>query len=297
MQSPSSLREGNRIKIISTARKISHEELVPAITLLKSWGLEVELGKHLFDEYNQFAGEDEKRAADFQEALDNPDIKAVLFARGGYGTVRIIDKIDFSKFKKNPKWLCGYSDITVIHNHVHRLDIETLHSTMPINFKDNSVLSLNSLKQVLFGEKLHISADHFHLNRNGSANGEVVGGNLSILYSLTGTNSDLDTNGKILFIEDLDEYLYHIDRMMQNLLKSGKLANLKGLIVGGMTEMNDNSIPYGKTASEIISETVSEFHFPVCYIFPAGHQKDNRCLILGRQANFIVDEQGASLSF
>ncbi len=293
MKTPSYIKRGDKIGIVSTARRISKEEIYPAVKIFKEWGLEVVLGKHLFEEYNQFAGTDEQRTADLQQMLDENSVKAIIFARGGYGTVRIIDKLNFSNFIKKPKWIAGYSDVTVLHSHIHsNFGIETLHSTMPLNISENkfSKESLESFKKALFGEKITYSLKISSLSRKGKAEGILVGGNLSILYSLIGTKSDINTNGKILFIEDLDEYLYHIDRMMMNLKRAGKLNNLAGLIVGGMSEMNDNKIPFGKTANKIIAETVAEYNYPVCFDFPAGHKNDNRVLILGRVIKFNVDE-------
>ncbi len=225
--------------------------------------------------------------------LDNQDIKAILCVRGGYGTVRIIDDIDFSQFQKNPKWLAGFSDITVLHSHIHKLNVATLHSTMPISFSSNTSKAVMSLRDALLGKHLSIKIDHHPFNRFGEAKGLIVGGNLSILYSLMGSPSDLNTDGKILFIEDLDEYLYHVDRMMINLKRSGKLSNIKGLIVGGMTKMNDNAIPFGKDAESIIKDVVSEYNYPVCFGFPAGHIKDNRALKLGVIAELKVDKQSS----
>ncbi|MFZ4740663.1 MAG: S66 peptidase family protein, partial [Bacteroidales bacterium] len=268
MQTPPSLKTGDKIAIISTARKISQEELKPAIEMFRKWGFDAVYGRNLFRENHQFAGSDQERTEDLQWALDDENIKAVICARGGYGTVRIIDNIDFSKFQLNPKWVIGYSDVTVLHSHIQKqLGIETIHATMPVNFpKDGSENeTLTSLKNALHNNNIQYTINSHPLNRIGNAEGVLVGGNLSILYSLIGTASDIDTDGKILFIEDLDEYLYHIDRMMMNLKRNGKLANLTGLIVGGMTEMKDNTVPYGKTAEEIISATVSEYSYPVCY--------------------------------
>ncbi|MGB0887160.1 MAG: S66 peptidase family protein [Vicingaceae bacterium] len=297
MEKPSSLKQGDKIVILSTARKISEKELEPAVNVFKSWGLEVVFGANLFQEEHQFAGTAEQRASDFQVALDDEDVRAIICARGGYGTVKIIDEIDFSNFKTNPKWVVGYSDVTVLHNHINQnFKIETLHATMPINFSTNSQESLESLKKTLFGSELNYDFDKHQLNRNGVGKGKVVGGNLSILYSLTGTNSQLNTAGKILFLEDLDEYIYHIDRMMLNLKRAGILADLAGLIVGGMSDMNDNTIPFGKTAKEIIKEAVAEYNYPVCFDFPAGHIDDNRTLIMGREAELIVSEK-CSLKF
>ena len=292
---PPILKKGDKIAIIASARKISMSEVQSAIAILKSWGLEVVLGKNLFNTDNQFSGTDEERAADLQMALDDASVKAVISARGGYGTVRIIDKIDFSKFKKQPKWVIGYSDITVLHSHIHTFGIETLHATMPINFTKNEE-ALETLRKNLFGEKLRYELESHPLNRNGFAEAEIVGGNLSLLYALTGSSSDIDTKGKILFIEDLDEYLYHIDRMMMNLKRSGKLNHLGGLVVGGMMDMKDNAIPFGKTAEEIIKDAVKEYDYPVCFNFPAGHIDRNLALVFGRKMKLDVGENGSFLA-
>ena len=298
MEKPQPLAKGDKIALISTARKISLSELEPAISVLKSWGLEPVFGKNLFNVNHQFAGTIEDRTSDLQEVLDNPEIKAVLCVRGGYGTVQLIDSIDFSNFKKNPKWIIGYSDVTVLHNHINKnFGLATLHATMPINFTTNTKEALESLKEVLFGAlPIYITENH-DLNRTGEARCELVGGNLSIIYSLTGTSSQLDTKGKILFLEDLDEYLYHIDRMMMNLKRAGMLEDLKGLIVGGMSDMKDNTVPFGKTAQEIIFDTVKEYKYPVCFDFPAGHINDNRTLIMGSEAYLLVEKDISTLSF
>jgi muramoyltetrapeptide carboxypeptidase len=291
MQKPSNLKQGDKVVILSTARKISEAEIAPAVQVFEHWGLSVVVGANLFNESAQFSGTTTQRTADFQEAMDNEDIRVIFCARGGYGTVKIIDALDFTKFIKKPKWIVGYSDVTVLHNHINQnFVIETIHGTMPINFLTHTHESLESLKNALFGAPLKYEFAADQLNKNGSAKGELVGGNLSIIYSLTGTNSQLNTTGKILFIEDLDEYLYHVDRMMQNLKRAGILEGLAGLIVGGMSDMNDNAIPYGKTAKEIILEAVSEFEYPVCFDFYAGHLADNRALIMGRQVALTVGE-------
>lgn len=302
MQTPPYLKTGDTVAIIATARKITPEEVKPAIDIFNKWGLNVITGENLFNEKNQFAGGDELRLVDFQNALDNPEVKAIICARGGYGTIRIIDKIDFSTFIKSPKWIIGYSDITVLHSHIHKISgIETLHATMPINFpKDNTQdAAVESLSKALFGKQLqHILENNLSgLNRTGEAESIVVGGNLSILYSLSGTKSQIDTKGKILFIEDLDEYLYHVDRMMMNMKRSGMLENISGLIVGGMSDMRDNLVPFGKTAEEIIKEAVAEYKFPVCFNFPAGHIKNNLAFFLGRKARLSVKETSVSLSY
>ena len=245
---PEKLKIGDKIGIISTARKITLDELAPAIKTIESWELKVVLGPNLFEVDNQFSGTIEQRSTDLQTMIDDDSIKAILCARGGYGTVQIIDNIDFSKLKNKPKWIVGYSDVTVLHSHLNKLGIASLHATMPINFKTNAKESLASLKNGLFGNENNILCGPHPFNKFGKVEAEVVGGNLSILYSLLGSNSDVDTDGKILFIEDLDEYMYHVDRMMMNLKRNGKLKNLKALIIGGMSDMNDNTIPFGKTA-------------------------------------------------
>ena len=292
---PEKLKIGDKIGVISTARKITLDELAPAIKTIESWELKVGLGPNLFEVDNQFSGTIEQRSTDLQTMIDDDSIKAILCARGGYGTVQIIDNIDFSKLKNKPKWIVGYSDVTVLHSHLNKLGIASLHATMPINFKTNAKESLASLKNGLFGNENNILCGPHTCNKFGKVEAEVVGGNLSILYSLLGSNSDVDTDGKILFIEDLDEYMYHVDRMMMNLKRNGKLKNLKALIIGGMSDMNDNTIPFGKTAEEIILEYIKEFDFPVCFNFPAGHLDDNRTLVFGKECTLEINENGVIL--
>ena len=294
---PNYLKEGATVAIVSTARRISKKELIPAITILKKRGLKVVLGTSIGAEDHQFAGNDELRTSDFQTMLDHPEIDAIWCARGGYGTVRIIDQLDFSNFKNYPKWIIGYSDITVLHAHLHQLGIETLHAQMPLFIETKSDATINSINETLFGEKYEIIIPSEKNNINGIASGQLIGGNLSILYSLCGSPSALNTKGKILFIEDLDEYLYHIDRMLQNLKRNGMFDQLEGLIVGGMTQMHDNDIPFGKNAAEMILDICSEYDFPIAFNFPAGHLEDNRALILGRKADLMVNKNGVTLSF
>ncbi|RTY96017.1 LD-carboxypeptidase [Flavobacterium sp. GT3R68] len=294
---PKFLQKGDTVGILATARKIDSETLQPAVALLESWGLHVVIGRSIGKEENQLAGPDWLRATDFQEMLDNPKIKAIWGAKGGYGTVRIVDRIDFTNFKKNPKWIVGFSDITVLHSHINNMDIATLHGIMAISAKTASPEAVESLRKALFGEKLEYHVPHHAFNKMGSAKGELVGGNLSVLYSVMGSKSEIDYIGKILFIEDLDEYLYHIDRMMMNLKRNGYFDGLKGLIIGGMTSMNDNEIPWGKDALEIIQDVTKDFDFPVVYDFPAGHLKDNRALILGKSVTLEVNETESVLKF
>jgi muramoyltetrapeptide carboxypeptidase len=287
MKQPSFLKKNDKIGIIAPARKISKEEIQSAIDIFNSWGLEVVLSKNLFNVDNQFSGTDDERAEALQIMLNDDSIKAIISARGGYGTIRIIDKINFTNFKKHPKWIIGYSDITVLHSHINNFGIETLHATMPINFAKNAEAT-ETLRKALFGEQLNYQFESHPLNRKGEAEAELIGGNLSLIYALTGSVSDIDTKGKILFIEDLDEYLYHIDRMMLNLKRSGKLDHLAGLIIGGMTDMKDNTIPFGKTAEEIITDAVKEYDYPVCFNFPAGHVEKNLALYFGRKVKLKV---------
>ncbi len=300
MKTPPFLKEGDQIGLVSPARKISMNEIRTAVKMLQSWGLEPVFGQHIFAQENQFGGSDRQRAQDFQNFLDNPEIKAILSTRGGYGSVRLIDKLNFDFFKQHPKWLIGYSDFSVFHSHVHaNFKIESLHATMPINFPLDTTPTnaTESLRKALFGV---LDVHHFYptkVLRPANAKGVLVGGNLSILYSLMGSVSDMDLKDKILFIEDLDEYLYHIDRMMINLKRAGKLKQLAALIVGGMNDMRDNSIPFGKTAEQIIEEHCGEYKFPVVFGFPAGHIADNRALILGRIVSLKANSTESILSF
>lgn len=294
---PTSLQKGDTIAIVATARKITAQELQPFLALLSQWGLKYVLGSTIGATDHQFAGSDALRTKDFQKYLDDPTIKAIWCARGGYGTVRIIDALDFSAFRKNPKWIIGYSDVTVLHSHLNGFGIETLHADMPLELTIKSEATRNTAHDALFGKNYVIEAASKEKNRIGTAEGELVGGNISILYSLLGSPSELKTDGKILVLEDLDEMLYHIDRMLQNLKRNGRLANLKGLIVGGMNVMRDNTIPFGKTAEEIILEAVSEYNYPVCFNFPVGHVPDNRALILGRNVTLQITNTNISLDF
>jgi muramoyltetrapeptide carboxypeptidase len=294
MKTPDYLTGGDRVAVVAPARSVTVGQVEPFIRILAGWGLDVVTGPHLYSVYHQFAGTDNERASDFQMMLDDPSVKAIFCARGGYGTVRIIDRLDFTAFALQPKWITGFSDVTVFHSHIHRhCGIETLHATMPYSLTQGAIdpASFESLRKALFGSELSYEVDAHTLNRQGQGQGMITGGNLSMLYSLTGTPSDIDTHGKILVIEDVDEYLYHIDRMMMNLKRSGKLDHLSGLVVGGMTGMNDNIVPFGKTAYHIIAEVVASFRYPVCYGFPCGHTPKNLALVFGRQVTLDVGEK------
>ncbi len=286
------LQPNDTIRIIAPARKIVREELGRSIHYLQGKGFKVDFGDFLFSQSHQYAGTDEQRAKDFQQALDDENVKAIWCARGGYGSLRIIDLLDFSNFEKNPKWICGYSDITVFHAHINNaLQLPTLHATMPLNVQGKIIQyqALDTMLSALQTGEVSYSIPSNPMNREGKAEGILCGGNLSVLYALNASVSDIQPDGKILFIEDLDEYLYHVDRMMMCLKRSGKLDNLSALIVGGMTKMNDNSIAFGKTAEEIILEHVMEYSYPVCFGFPAGHIDDNRALIMGGNATLEIN--------
>nr|WP_309760426.1 LD-carboxypeptidase [Flavobacterium sp.] len=297
MITPPNLQKGDTIAILATARKNVEDNLKPAIDLLHSWGLEVVIGSTIGLDNNQLAGTDEQRAADFQQQLNNPNIKAIWCVKGGYGTVRIVDLLDFTAFKKQPKWIVGFSDVTVLHNHLNTLGYKSIHGIMPITVPRATDQAKETLRKALFGEKLSYTVPPFGKNKIGKASGELVGGNLSILYSLFGSPSAIDCSDKILFIEDLDEYLYHIDRMMMNLKRNGCLESIKGIVVGSMTKMKDNDIPWGKNAIEIIEDVTKKYNIPILYNFPAGHIQDNRALILGNKVTLDVQEKGGTLTF
>ena len=291
---PPYLKAGDTLAIAAPARKVSEQEIQPAVCFLREAGFKVHYDDRLFAQCHQFAGDEAVRAGYIQELLDNPEVKAVWFARGGYGSARIIDMLDFTAFQQHPKWLVGYSDVTVFHAHVHqRYGIATLHGTMPINVHDGEFgyEANQTLIDALTGRQLSYEIQAHPLSRVGEFSAPVVGGNLSILYSLMGSPSEPDTDGKVLFIEDLDEYLYHIDRMMTNLDRSGKLRNLAGLIVGYLSDMHDNTIPYGKNAEEIVAEHCQKYNFPVIFNFPAGHEAMNKAIRMGCPMHCKIQNQ------
>ena len=290
---PPYLKPGDRIRIVSPAGKVQKDKILPGIELLQDEGYEVLIGKHVFDKQFQYAGTDQQRASDMQEAINDQATKAIICARGGYGTIRIIEKLDFSEMLKNPKWLIGFSDVTVLHVVLNKLGLASIHGSMPGFFLENkkTTRSFLSLIEVLSSGRSQIEVAGHQLNRKGICSGELVGGNLSLLYCLQGTPWQLDTSGKILMIEDVGEYLYHLDRMMQNLKMAGQLRNLAGMVVGGFTEMKDNESPFGKSASEIILEAVSDYNFPICFDFPVGHIPKNLAVMFGGNYQLEVAER------
>ena len=279
----SPLKKGDTIAIISTARKVNIQEIEFGVKWLQDFGFNVILGKTIGAAHCQFAGSDKMRAQDLQLMIDDPKIKAIWCARGGYGTVKIVDLIDFSVLKKFPKWIMGYSDITVLHSHLQQLGIPTIHSPMAFDIQRSSAEAQQTLQHALFGAANTICFSSVQQNRLGVAKGLAVGGNLSILYSLCGSESSIDTQGKILFIEDLDEYLYHIDRMLQNLDRNGMFRNLAALVVGAMTNMHDNKIPFGSSVQEMILQVTSKYNYPVVFEAPFGHISDNRAIVFGKE--------------
>ncbi len=280
---PPYLEKGNKVAITCPAKKLL-QPMDDAIALLQNWELEVVPGDTLTASYHQFAGNDALRAADLQRFIDDDTIRAVFAARGGYGTIRIVDEVDFSSLSRHPKWIIGFSDITVLHAHLHaNYNLQTLHGQMPVNIAEGSAASLETLRQALFGEPISYQLAGHALNRTGHAEAAITGGNLMMLVSVLSSVSDYSYDGKILFIEDVGEYLYAIDRLLHILKRAGKLARLAGLIVGGFTNLKDNDIPFGQTVPEMIMDAVQAYHYPVCFDFPAGHIPDNQTLIFGRK--------------
>lgn len=294
---PANLKQGDTVAIVATARKNITDNLAPTKALLKSWGLNYVIGKTIGLDNHQLAGTDQERANDFQEMMDNPNIKAIWCVRGGYGTVKMLDYLDFSNFIKNPKWIIGFSDVTVLHSQLNTFQVASIHAIMPINVSTASWEAKNSLQKALFGESIAYEEKFNPKNKLGNAKGTLVGGNLSILYSLMGSQTQIDCSNKILFIEDLDEYLYHIDRMMMNLKRCGCFDQLQGLIVGSMTKMKDNEIPWGKNAYQIIEEIVAPYNFPVIYDFQAGHINNNKALIFGKTISIEVTKDKSMIQF
>ena len=299
---PEYLKKGDTVAIVAPSGVLKNYNayILKAKELLKSWELEVVIGKNVFNDNGHFAGTDNQRSADFQLALDDKAIKAIWCARGGYGAMRVIDNLNFEKYKENPKWIIGYSDITAIHNDLHNNKSESIHGIMcksleKIDVDNNESISL--LKKTLFGEKLSYTIEGNNYNIEGNSNGQLIGGNLTLLHCLLGSESSIDTDGKILFIEDLGEYLYHIDRMLISLKRAGYFDNCKGLIVGDFTDIRKNTTPFGRNLKELILEIVREYDFPVSFGFPAGHGEKNYPMILGREINLEVSKQQSTINF
>lgn len=298
---PAYLKKGDTIIILAPAGKIKDRSAIaPGIELANHWGLVVFFGNHLLSQDNTFAGTDNERREDLQKALDDPSIKAIWAARGGYGTVRIIDDLDFSKFSQHPKWIIGYSDVTVLHNKIHELGYQSIHGQMPltIDLEDPTQKeSIQTLYQTLFGKKLQYKIASSKYNRLGESSGQLVGGNLSIVYSMLASDTNLNMNGKILFIEDVGEALYHIDRMMISLKRADFFANCDGIIVGDFKLKSNEGNRFGKTLEEIVLEAAEGTDFPIVFDFPAGHVDDNRSLLLGSYVDMKVTKKKAKIKF
>lgn len=301
---PLYLKPGDTIGITSSASYISLAEVQPAVQLMESWGFKVEIGSTVGKKDFTYGGNDDERAAELQQMLNNSNIKAIMCARGGYGLVRIIDRIDFKQFTKQPKWIIGFSDITVLHCHInYNFGIATLHSKMCNSFPSDwteaepiQVTTIESIKKALLGEEMNYTTVASPSNRLGKAQGQLIGGNLSIIQNMAGTPSDIETKGKILFIEDVDEYAYNIDRMFWNLKRTGKLDKLAGLIIGGFKMKPDTAgEEFGKTIYDIVNEKIKGYNYPVCFDFPVGHQRANFALKCGVQHSLEVNESGSAL--
>ncbi|WP_228530399.1 LD-carboxypeptidase [Tamlana sp. I1] len=299
---PPYLKAGDTVAIVAPSGILKNRqgEIKNAQELLKSWGLHSVVGKHVFTQNNHFAGTDDERCEDFQNALDNPNIKAIWCARGGYGAVRILDRLDWTAFKKNPKWVIGYSDITALHSDVHNLGYQSLHAMMCTSLQDAPETikeTISTFKDALFGKPLSYTLEASTYNKTGNASGELVGGNLTILQTMLGSKSQIETKGTILFIEEIGEYKYHIDRLLQSLKRAGYFDHCNGVIVGDLTKIKKNTTPWGTSAQQLILDVLKDYNFPIAFNMHAGHAKDNRALIFGRQVELRVEKNKSELNF
>ena len=299
---PPYLKAGDTVAVVAPSGILKNrtKEIEQAKTLLKSWGLHVVVGKHVFSKANHFAGTDEERCEDFQKALDDPKISAIWCARGGYGTVRILDKLNYSKFKQNPKWLIGYSDITALHNQFHNEGFESIHALMCTSMQDDLYTikeTISTFKDALFGKPLSYTLEASQYNKSGVNSGQLVGGNLTMLHTMLGSKTSIDTSGKILFIEEIGEHKYHIDRMLQSLKRAGYFDNCKGVIVGDMSKMRKNTTPWGTTIEQLILDALADYDFPIAFNMPAGHEKDNRAMIFGKMVELNVSSEKSTIVF
>ncbi|GAA3631667.1 S66 peptidase family protein [Flavivirga jejuensis] len=299
---PPYLKVGDTVAIVAPSGVLKNrtKEVNQAKALLKSWGLHPIVGKHVYSQANHFAGTDDERCEDFQNALDDPKISAIWCARGGYGTVRILDKLDYTKFKENPKWLIGYSDITALHNQIHNEGTQSIHAMMCSSLQDDlSPIkeTLSTFKDAIFGKSLSYTLKGSTYNKTGNASAPIVGGNLTMLHTMLGSKTSIDTSGKILFIEEIGEYKYHIDRMLQSLKRAGYFENCKGVVVGGMTKLRKNTTLWGASIEQLVLDVLSDYGFPIAFNMPAGHEKDNRAMILGRTVKLSVGSEKSTIVF
>lgn len=302
MIQPPYLKAGDTVAIVAPSGILKNRkaEIDRAISMLKNWGLHVVVGKHIFKQAHHFAGTDSERCEDLQEALDNPSIRAIWCARGGYGTVRILDRLDYTKFIQNPKWIIGYSDITALHNQVHNLGFQTIHAMMCTSLTDDETdldQTIATFKKAIFGESVLYTLKGSKYNKKGKVTAQIVGGNLTILQSMLGSETSIDTSGKILFFEEIGEYKYHIDRMLQSLKRAGYFDNCAGVIVGDMTKLRRNTTAWGSSIEQLIIDVLQEYNFPIAFNMPAGHEPDNRALFLGKKATLVVDKEQSTLVF
>ncbi|OUR98178.1 LD-carboxypeptidase [Flavobacteriales bacterium 33_180_T64] len=296
------LKAGDTVAIVAPSGILKNrtDEVSQAVALLKSWGLHAVVGKHVFSKADHFAGTDAERCEDFQNALDDPSVGAIWCARGGYGTVRILDQLDYTKFKEHPKWIIGYSDITALHNQVHNVGYQSIHAMMCVSLTkdlDDIKDTLETFKSTIFGQPINYTLEGSSYNRVGEANGPLVGGNLTILHTMLGSKTSIDTSGKILFIEEIGEYKYHIDRMLQSLKRAGYFENCKGLLVGDMSRMRKNTTLWGTSVEQLILDALAEYDFPIAFNMPAGHEKDNRAMILGKTIEMKVEKGKSTVVF
>lgn len=297
MKTPTHLIKGDLIYILSPAKSVEATHVEHAKETFEAWGFKVEISPNCTGRHAYFSGTDAERASDLQIALDRSDIKAIVCARGGYGAIRIVDKLNWEQFENTPKWLVGFSDITVFHHRIHQLGAMSIHATMPLNFQNNSSAALHTLRLAMIGEPFEIKIPTTISSRKGSAKGRLVGGNLSILYSLLGTKDCFDFENTILFIEDLCEQYYHIDRMLFALKKAGVFQKINGLIIGGMTDLKDTSPSFGMSLKEIIYEKIESNDLVVCFDFPSGHIDDNQAMIMGAEVELNVSNDFSTLFY
>lgn len=299
---PPYLKAGDTVAIVAPSGilKNRNSEVEQAVALLKSWGLHAVVGKYVFNKADHFAGTDEERCEDFQNALDDPKISAIWIARGGYGTVRILDKLDYTKFMTHPKWIIGYSDITALHNQIHNKGYQSIHALMCVSLTENLddiKESLSTFRSTIFGHPVNYTLEGSVYNRTGEVSGVLVGGNLTMLHTMLGSKTSIDTSGKILFIEEIGEYKYHIDRMLQSLKRAGYFDNCKGLLVGNMSKMRKNTTPWGTSVEQLILDALADYDFPIAFNMPAGHEKDNRAMVFGKSITFMVDKDKTTIVF
>ncbi|MEP5340184.1 MAG: LD-carboxypeptidase [Algibacter sp.] len=302
LKQPPYLKAGDTVAIVAPSGILKNRtgEIERAKTLLKSWGLHTVVGKHVFNQDHHFAGTDDERCEDFQNALDDPKISAIWCARGGYGAVRVLDKLDYSKFKMNPKWIIGYSDITALHNQVHNLGFQSIHAMMCTSLQDHTETikeTISTFKDALFGQPLTYKLTTSKYNKQGTITAPIIGGNLTILHTMLGSKTSIDPSGKILFIEEIGEYKYHIDRMLQSLKRAGYFDNCKGVIIGDFTRIKKNTTPWGTSIEQLILDVLEDYNFPIVFNMHAGHAKDNRALILGKSVDLTVNNIQSTIIF